>query len=68
VLEDSAAGVAAGLAAGARVLGVGERALQTDATVVVAGLTGVRWTGDGLTVPDAVVLRAASPSGAAPRG
>jgi sugar-phosphatase len=68
VLEDSAAGVAAGLAAGARVLGVGEQALGTDATVVVSGLTGVRWTGEGLTVPEDVVLRAASPSGAGPRG
>lgn len=60
VLEDSAAGVAAGRAAGVRmVLGVGRRALDTDAPAVVADLRGVRWTDGALHVaPDALLRRA----------
>jgi sugar-phosphatase len=57
VLEDSPAGVAAGLAAGATVLGVSERALATDAQTVVRDLRGLRWDGERLTVPDAALLR-----------
>ena len=58
VLEDSAAGVAAGLASGAGVLGISERALATAAPVVVRDLDGVRWTGTGLLLPVAGLLRA----------
>ncbi|MFQ1000660.1 HAD-IA family hydrolase [Modestobacter sp. SSW1-42] len=58
VLEDSPSGVAAGLAAGCAVLGIGELALQTAATAVVRDLTGVRWTGAGLLLPAAGLLRA----------
>ncbi|WP_222193127.1 HAD-IA family hydrolase [Modestobacter italicus] len=57
VLEDSPSGVRAGLAAGATVLGIGRTALDTDATVVVRDLVGARWTGEGLLLPDAAVLR-----------
>ena len=57
VLEDSASGIAAGQAAGCRVVGVGEGALRTTADVVVRDLTGVRWTGGGLLLPAAAVLR-----------
>jgi mannitol-1-/sugar-/sorbitol-6-phosphatase len=57
VLEDSPAGVAAGRAAGAVVLGVSERALATDADVVVRDLRGLRWDGARLTVPDGALLR-----------
>jgi sugar-phosphatase len=57
VLEDSAAGVAAGRAAGAAVLGVSERALRTDAEVVVRDLRGLRWDGARLVVPDDALLR-----------
>ena len=57
VLEDSASGIAAGLAAGCRVLGVGEDALGTDAELVVRDLAGARWAGDGLLLPAATVLR-----------
>ncbi|WP_211661058.1 HAD-IA family hydrolase [Modestobacter muralis] len=57
VLEDSPSGVAAGLAAGCAVLGIGELALQTAATAVVADLTGARWTGEGLLLPAAALLR-----------
>ncbi len=49
VLEDSPAGVRAARAAGVgAVIGIGERALETDADVVVADLTALRWTGSGL--------------------
>ena len=57
VLEDSASGVTAGAAAGCTVLGIGEAALQTPATAVVRDLTGVRWTGAGLLLPAAGLLR-----------
>jgi sugar-phosphatase len=57
VLEDSASGIASGLAAGATVLGIGEAALGTPATAVVRDLTGARWTGDGLELPPAALLR-----------
>ncbi|MPQ98317.1 HAD-IA family hydrolase [Modestobacter sp. I12A-02628] len=58
VVEDSAAGVAAGLASGAAVLGVSERALGTAAPVVVRDLGGARWVDGGLLLPSDAVLRA----------
>ena len=55
VLEDSGAGIRAARAAGARwVIGVGERALETDADVVVRNLRDLAWTPDGLQVLDAL--------------
>jgi sugar-phosphatase len=57
VLEDSRSGIAAGLAAGATVLGIGEGALDTPAPVVVRDLVGARWTGDGLELPAVALLR-----------
>jgi HAD superfamily hydrolase (TIGR01509 family) len=57
VLEDSPSGVSAGLAAGCTVLGIGPDALGTDATAVVRDLTGARWTGAGLELPAAALLR-----------
>lgn len=57
VLEDSPSGIAAGLAAGCRVLGIGEEALATPADLVVRDLAGARWAGDGLLLPAATVLR-----------
>lgn len=49
VLEDSPAGITAARAAGVgAVVGIGERALTTDADVVVADLTSLSWTGSGL--------------------
>jgi len=60
VVEDAASGVQAARAAGvAAVLGVGARALETDADVVVADLRAVTWTGRG--------LRVVAPSWPAPR-
>lgn len=57
VVEDSASGVQAGRQAGARwILGVGTRALETDADLVVSDLRGVAW-GDGLVVRGQAVLR-----------
>jgi mannitol-1-/sugar-/sorbitol-6-phosphatase len=50
VLEDSAGGIAAALAAGVRsVIGVGPGALSTDALAVVRDPGAVRWS-DGLTI------------------
>jgi mannitol-1-/sugar-/sorbitol-6-phosphatase len=57
VVEDSPAGIAAGLAAGAVVLGVGERSLETPAAVVVRDLDGLHWDGAALQVPASAVLR-----------
>jgi sugar-phosphatase len=57
VFEDSTAGVAAGLAAGATVVGVSERALDTPATVVVRDLRGLTWDGVTLRLPEAALLR-----------
>ncbi|WP_448638180.1 HAD-IA family hydrolase [Geodermatophilus sp. URMC 63] len=57
VLEDSPAGVAAGRAAGARVVGIGERALSAGADVVVRDLTGLRWAGEVLRVAAGAVLQ-----------
>ena len=57
VLEDSGSGIAAGQAAGCRVLGIGEAALDTPADLVVRDLAGARWAGDGLLLPAATVLR-----------
>jgi sugar-phosphatase len=51
VLEDSADGIRAARAAGvSAVLGVGDRARDTDADAVVPDLVSVRWTGQGLSV------------------
>ncbi|MBP2478363.1 sugar-phosphatase [Crossiella equi] len=51
VVEDSTAGIKAGLAAGAaHVLGVGKGEEAEAATSAVPDLTGVRWTGAGLSV------------------
>jgi sugar-phosphatase len=57
VVEDSPAGVAAGIAAGASVLGVSERALDTAAPVVVRDLAGIGWDGTTLRVAASAVLR-----------
>lgn len=60
VVEDSAAGVRAGYAAGAfEVLGVGRRALGTEARTVVRDLSGVRWASGVLRVPRESLLRTA---------
>jgi sugar-phosphatase len=52
VVEDSPAGVEAGVAAGAAVLGVSERALATPAAAVVRDLRGVTWDDAVLHLPD----------------
>jgi sugar-phosphatase len=56
VLEDSTAGVAAGRAAGARVVGVSSRALGADADLVIRDLREVRFDGTALHVPSDAVL------------
>jgi mannitol-1-/sugar-/sorbitol-6-phosphatase len=57
VLEDSPAGIAAGRGAGATVIGVSERALDTDVPVVVRDLRGITWDGGALVVAPAALLR-----------
>lgn len=58
VVEDSGSGVRSARAAGvSAVLGVGCRAVETDADVVVADLREVRWTGHSLRVPRDAVIR-----------
>lgn len=58
VVEDSGSGVDAARAAGVgAVLGVGARALETDADVVVADLREVTWSGHGLVIPGDAPLR-----------
>ncbi|MCS7480282.1 HAD-IA family hydrolase [Umezawaea endophytica] len=57
VVEDSAAGIAAGRAAGvAKVVGVGERAVRAGADLVVRDLTGLRWAAGELHVDRATLL------------
>jgi sugar-phosphatase len=63
VLEDSVSGIAAGQAAGCRVVGIGEDALRTTADVVVRDLSGARWTGGGLFLPATAVLRTVTAAG-----
>ncbi|MEV7870000.1 HAD-IA family hydrolase [Streptomyces sp. NPDC088124] len=43
VFEDSTAGAKAGVAAGATVIGVGQRGLATDAPIVIRDLRGLKW-------------------------
>ncbi len=58
VLEDATAGVLAARAAGvSAVVGVGLRALESDADVVVEDLTAISWTGQGLLIAAAGLLR-----------
>ncbi|WP_330288750.1 HAD-IA family hydrolase [Streptomyces sp. NBC_00576] len=58
VFEDSTAGGAkAGAAAGATVIGVGQRGLATDATIVVRDLRGLTWRDGVLSLAAADLLR-----------
>jgi sugar-phosphatase len=58
VVEDAPSGVLAARAAGVgAVVGVGARALETDADVVVEDLRAVSWTGAGLRISRAGLLR-----------
>ncbi|MFF3714022.1 HAD-IA family hydrolase [Streptomyces phaeochromogenes] len=57
VFEDSTAGAMAGAAAGTTVIGVGQRGLATEATVVVRDLRGLRWRGGVLSLAAADLLR-----------
>jgi sugar-phosphatase len=62
VVEDSQAGVRAGLQAGAlHIVGVGERALSTEASIVVQDLTGIRWSHGALRLSDDLLRNPARP-------
>jgi sugar-phosphatase len=64
VFEDAPSGVAAARAAGVgAVIGVGERALQTDADVVIKDLNGISWTDNGLAIAQLALLRATGQPG-----
>ena len=59
VIEDAPQGVRAARSAGvAHVLGVGTRAVDSDADVVVADLRAAAWTGEGLRIDQTAALRA----------
>lgn len=57
VFEDSPTGIAAGTAAGATVVGVTRRALNSDAAVVVPDLSGLRWAEATLRIPITITDR-----------
>ena len=58
VFEDAAAGAKAAIAAGVGlVVGVSEKALETEADIVVRDLTGITFDGDELVIPDKNRLR-----------
>lgn len=58
VFEDAAAGADAGIAAGVGlVVGVSERALESEADIVVRDLRGITFDGEVLTIPDKNRLR-----------
>ena len=57
VFEDARSGVAAGLHAGAFVVGVSQRALDSDAQIVVRDLAGITFDGKVLNIPDDNRLR-----------
>jgi len=58
VFEDAAAGIQAGLEAGAGLLvGVTEHAMDTDADLVVSSLAGITFKGGELLIPDSLRLR-----------
>lgn len=58
VFEDAPAGVQAAIDAGiGLVVGVSERALETDADIVVRDLQGITFDGDELNIPDKNRLR-----------
>jgi sugar-phosphatase len=58
VFEDAAAGVQAAIDAGVGlVVGVSERAMDTDADIVVKDLTGITFDGEELYIPDTNRLR-----------
>jgi sugar-phosphatase len=58
VFEDAEAGVIAGLEAGVGlVIGVGKKAMKSDADIVIRDLTGVTFDGEELFIPDAIRTR-----------
>ena len=58
VFEDAAAGVEAAIEAGVGlIIGVSEKALETNADIVVKDLTGITFNGFELNIPDRIRLR-----------
>ncbi len=58
VFEDAAAGVEAAAEAGVGlIVGIGERAFETEADIVIRDLSGITFDGETLTIPDRNRLR-----------
>jgi len=57
VFEDAPSGVKAGVAAGARVIGIGKEVLESAADIVISTLEGITFNGSELTIPDGNRLR-----------
>lgn len=57
VFEDAPSGVKAGIAAGARVIGIGEEVLETAAEIVIKNLSGISFRDNHLSIPDSNRLR-----------
>jgi sugar-phosphatase len=57
VFEDAPSGVKSGVAAGARVIGIGKEVLESAAEIVVHDLTGISFENNQLTIPDSNRLR-----------
>lgn len=57
VFEDAPSGVKAGVAASARVIGIGQEVLETAAEIVINDLTGITFHDNHLVIPDSNRLR-----------
>jgi sugar-phosphatase len=58
VFEDAEAGVISAIEAGVGlVIGVGKKAMKSDADIVVKELTGITFDGEELFIPDSIRMR-----------
>jgi beta-phosphoglucomutase-like phosphatase (HAD superfamily) len=58
VFEDAEAGVISAIEAGVGlVIGVGEKAVKSQADIVVKNLTGITFDGEELFIPDSIRMR-----------
>lgn len=57
VFEDAPSGVKAGIAAGCRVIGIGEEVMDSNAEIVIGTLEGISFSDNVLTIPEHIRLR-----------
>ena len=57
VFEDAPSGVKAGIAAGCRVIGIGEEVMESHAEIVIGTLEGISFSDNVLTIPEHIRLR-----------